>query len=173
MSLKEQLIQFFGKVKERRVAVVGIGSPLRGDDAVGLEVVERLEEYPLVGVLLLKTETVPESFTGVLREFNSTHILMIDAVHLGAEPGDAKLIPPKMISNVYISTHKLSLSVLSNYLTETLGARVTLLGIQPRSVAFGTSISKELKTAARRIADTLYEVLSKFGYTPPVVGKPE
>lgn len=161
MSLKDQLIEFLGEGDERRVSVIGIGSPIRGDDAVGLEVVDRLGEYPLEGVLLLKTETVPESFTGVLREFKPTHILMVDAAHLDEEPGEAMIIPSQMICDVCISTHKLPLTVLSNYLEGTMGAKVTLIGIQPRSIAFGTSMTEELKAAARGIAETLYEAISQ------------
>ena len=160
MSFKEQLREFLGDCEEKKIAVLGIGSQIRGDDAVGLEIVERLEEYPLRDVLLLKTETVPESFTSVLRKFNPTHILMIDAAYLGGEPGEAKIIPTQMICDVCVSTHKLPLTVLANYLTGTLGSKVTLVGIQPLSIAFGTSITRELKAAATKIAATIYEAIS-------------
>jgi hydrogenase 3 maturation protease len=157
MSFKEQLREFLGDCEEKKIAVLGIGSEIRGDDAVGLEIVGRLEEYPLRDVLLLKTETVPESFTSVLRKFNPTHILMIDAAHLGGEPGEAKIIPTQMICDVCVSTHKLPLTVLANYLS----SKVTLVGIQPRSIAFGTSITRELKAAATKIAATIYEAISQ------------
>jgi len=161
VPFKEQLREFLGDCEEKKIAVLGIGSQIRGDDAVGLEIVGRLEEYPLRDVLLLKTETVPESFTGVLRKFNPTHILMIDAAHIGEEPGEARIIPTQMICDVCVSTHKLPLTVLANYLTGTLGSKVTLVGIQPRSIAFGTSITGELKAAATKIAATIYEAISQ------------
>ena len=160
MSLKEQLKEFLGERRERRVAVLGIGSTIRGDDIVGLKVVEKLEERPLRGVLLLKTGTVPESFTGVLRDFKPTHVLMVDAAHLDAAPGEARIIPTQMICDVCISTHKLPLTVLSNYLKETMGARVALIGIQPQSIAFGTEITPELETAAGKVASIISEAVS-------------
>jgi len=163
MSLKEGLREFLGECGGRRVAVLGIGSPIRGDDAVGLEVVQRLEEHPLRDMLLLRTETVPESFTGVLREFRPTHVLMIDAAHFDGAPGEARIIPTQMICDVCISTHKLPLTVLSDYIEGTLGAKVVLVGVQPRSIAFGTEITPELKAAARKVAAVVHEAISQIG----------
>jgi len=161
MNLKKQLKEFLGERGERRVAVLGIGSPIRGDDAVGLEVVEKLEEHPLEDVLLLRTETVPESFTGVLREFKPTHVLLIDAAHLDGAPGEARIISTQMICDVCISTHKLPLTVLSDYIEGTLGVKIALIGIQPRSIAFGTKITPELKTAARKVAAIIHDAISQ------------
>lgn len=161
MALKEQLKKFLEECGERKVAILGIGSKIRGDDAVGLEVVEQLEERLLKDVLLLKTETVPESFTGVLREFEPTHVLMIDAAHLDGSPGEARIIPTQMIRDVCISTHKLPLTILVNYLKGTLGSKAALIGIQPQSIAFGTEITPELKTAAQEVASVIYEAISQ------------
>jgi len=161
MSFIEQLKAFLGEGSKNRVAILGIGSPIRGDDAVGLHVIKKLREHGMDNVLLLETETVPESFTSVLRKFAPTHVLMIDAAHIDAEPGVTRIIPTQMISDVCISTHKLPLTVLTDYIKETLCAEVALVGIQPISIAFGTSMTEELKAAARGIAETLYEAISQ------------
>ena len=160
MSLLEELREFLGS-GERRVAILGVGSPMRGDDAVGLEVVKLLKGRGLEGVLVLETQTVPESFTGVLREFKPTHVLLIDAAHLDAEPGEARFIPTQLICDVCISTHKLPLTVLSDFLEGTLGSGVRLVGIQPRSVYFGEEMTPELQDAAARVADTLCMALAR------------
>ncbi|MCW4036158.1 MAG: hydrogenase maturation peptidase HycI [Candidatus Bathyarchaeota archaeon] len=159
MPFIEQLKAFLGKSSKNRVAILGIGSPIRGDDAVGLHVIKKLREHDMDNVLILETQTVPESFTSVLRKFAPTHVLMIDAAHMDAEPGVTRIIPTQMISDVCISTHKLPLTVLSNYLEGTMGAKVTLIGIQPNSIAFGTSMTEELKATAREITETIYEAI--------------
>ena len=159
MSLRSQLEQFLGIKGGRRVAILGIGSPIRGDDAVGVAVVERLEARGLENVLLLKTETVPESFTGLIRRFNPTHVLMIDAAHLGDKPGAARIIPTQRITGEIISTHHLPLTELSNFIRGTMDAKVALLGIQPESIAVGTEMTPALREAANRIADEIYGFL--------------
>jgi len=110
---------------------------------------------------VLETQTVPESFTGVLREFKPTHVLLIDAAHLDAEPGEVRFIPTQLICDVCISTHKLPLTVLSDFLEGTLGSGVRLVGIQPRSVYFGEEMTPELQDAAARLADTLCMALTR------------
>jgi hypothetical protein len=44
MDLRAELHAFFGAAEGRRVVIVGIGSPIRGDDGVGLRVLEILEK---------------------------------------------------------------------------------------------------------------------------------
>ncbi|MCW3990086.1 MAG: hydrogenase maturation peptidase HycI [Candidatus Bathyarchaeota archaeon] len=163
MSLKDQLREFFGKDEGRRVAVLGIGSRIRGDDAVGLAIVEHLEKMRMEDVLLLKTETVPESFTGTIRKFRPTHVLMVDAAGLNEEPGEARIIPTQKIGGESISTHKLPLTVLSNFIKETMCADVALLGVQPRSIAFGAEMTPALKEAAEKVAETIREALIRAG----------
>ncbi|MCX6643289.1 MAG: hypothetical protein NTV15_07860 [Candidatus Bathyarchaeota archaeon] len=40
MTLREDIEAFIGNRSGKRIAIVGIGSPIRGDDAVGLYVLE-------------------------------------------------------------------------------------------------------------------------------------
>lgn len=162
MSFIEQLKAFLGEGSKNRVAILGIGSPIRGDDAVGLHVIKKLREHGMDNVLLLETQTVPESFTSVLRNFTPTHVLMIDAAHIDAEPGVTRIIPTQMISDVCISTHKLPLTVLADYIKETMCAEVALVGIQPTSIAFGTRITPKLKAAAHEVAEVIYKTITQI-----------
>lgn len=173
MALNERLKEFLAECGERKVAILGIGSKIRGDDAVGLEVVEQLEERLLRDVLLLKTETVPESFTGVLRDFKPTHVLMIDAAHFDGSTGEARIISTQMICEMCVSTHNLPLTILVNYIKWTLGSKVAIIGIQPKSIAFGTEMTKELKTAAQKVASIIYETVSQSSCTVPNIENQE
>ncbi len=158
MSLVKDLKEFFGD-GELRVTILGIGSPIRSDDAVGLKVVEYLEEKGLENVQIINSGTVPESFTGKIREYMPTHVLMIDAAHIEEEPGVSRVIPTQMICDVCLSTHKLPLTVLTNYLDKTLGAKVGLVGIQPLSILFGEEMTPELVKAAKEVAEAIFKVL--------------
>ena len=76
--LKEQLRRFLHGETGGRVVVIGVGNPLRGDDAVGMAVIDHLERRALKNVLLLRAESAPENFTGPIREYEPTHVLMVD-----------------------------------------------------------------------------------------------
>ncbi|MBN2335773.1 hydrogenase maturation peptidase HycI [Candidatus Bathyarchaeota archaeon] len=159
MALEQELRDYLGE-GERRVVLVGIGNPMRGDDGVGVRIIELLQGSSLDDVMLLNTETVPEAFTGKVEKYKPTHVLLLDAANFGGSPGDTKLIDSERIGGQAISTHSLPLNIFISYIEKSLGIEVLLLGIQPRSIRFGEDMSDELTAASKRIADTLHRILS-------------
>lgn len=129
------------------MALVGVGSRLRSDDALGLEIAERVAALALPGVLVTLGDTAPENVTGEIRAHAPTHVLFVDAADLGDQPGTARLVEAADIGGMTSSTHTLPLHVIADYLTRELGCRVMFLGVQPRSVAFGGPISEDVAAA--------------------------
>lgn len=150
-------MKFFEGENDRRIVILGIGSSIRSDDAVGMEVVKCLKKKKMKNVLLISADTNPESFTGPIRRFSPSHVLMIDAAHMSVEPGTGKLIPIELIRKGSISTHHLPLSELATFIKETMNAKVALLGIQPKNLSIGSVLTPELRNAAERISNTIYE----------------
>jgi hydrogenase 3 maturation protease len=161
MSLEQELREYFGSTKKRRTVIVGVGNPLRGDDAVGPRTIELLESKPLPNVLLLNTESVPEAFTGKIEKFKPTHVLIIDAANFGGAPGEAILITGEQIGGQAVSTHSLPLNIFISYIELTLRIKVLLLGVQPTSIVLGDPLSATVQTAVNSIVDTLYKLLSE------------
>src|SRR5512139_263168 len=116
-----------------RVAILGVGNELNGDDGAGVRVVRelaaRLPAAP--GVLLIEAGVAPENFTGPLRRFRPDLVLEIDAAHLDREPGATSWVDWREADGLSASTHTLPPSVLAAYLTSELGCEVALVGIQP------------------------------------------
>ena len=160
MSLEQGLREYFG-TEQKRVVLVGVGNPIRGDDAVGPRIIELLEFMPIPDVLLLNTESVPEAFTGKVEQFNPTHVLMIDAANFRGVPGETKLITGEQIGGQAISTHSLPLNIFISYIEKSLGINVILLGIQPLSIGLGEPITEPVEAAAKSVANTLYQILSE------------
>ncbi len=160
MALEQGLRDYFGE-DERRVVLVGVGNPMRGDDGVGVRIIERLEAMGLDGVMLLSAETVPEAFIGKVESHEPTHVLLLDAANFGGLPGEARLIDPEHVGGQAVSTHSLPLNIFIGYVEKSLGITVLLLGIQPKSVTFGEEMNPELVEASKRIADTLHKILSQ------------
>jgi len=144
-----------------RIAILGVGSRVRRDDAVGLAVVDRLKGRVPSSVELFDCETVPESFTGPIRRLAPSHVLIIDAAELDLSPGEARLVEPESLVKVASSTHILSLSILSEYISSEVGAKVILLGIQPKDVRFGVELSPELVQAVQSLSEGILSVLSE------------
>jgi hydrogenase 3 maturation protease len=161
MALRSELEKFFGGRKGRRVVLVGIGSPIRHDDVVGLRVLELLEGKTPKDVLLISTETVPESYTGVIRDFSPTHVLLLDAAHFSGSPGEGRIIPSKSIANVLVSTHSLPLNIFVDYLKRSICDNVILLGIQGVNIDLGEGLTPEVEDGAKSLTDLLSGILNE------------
>lgn len=147
-----------------RIAVVGVGSDLRGDDTAGVEVVRKLKRrLSSPNVLLIEAGVAPESFTAQIKKFKPSHVLIIDVADFGEEPGSIVLAEPSTILGQSISTHRLPLSLLADYLREQVGAKILLLGIQPLSVGIGAQMSDPVKEAIYELAESLSECLARVG----------
>jgi hydrogenase 3 maturation protease len=146
-----------------RIVVVGIGNELRRDDFVGVEIVRGLKGKVSEHVLLIESETVPESFIEPITKFNPTNVLLIDAGLLGLEPGDAKFVESGKVlgqSTVAVSTHALPLRIFCEYLEKTAGAEIALIIMQPKVTDFGEGLSVEVERAAEKLKKILLKVLS-------------
>jgi len=158
MTIKAELKQFFGE-PPRRVAVLGVGNPIRGDDGVGVHILQLLESMDLKDTLLLNTETVPEAFTGKVTAYEPTHVLLLDAANFRAAPGEMRLIDSKNIGGQALSTHSLPLTIFITYIENSLEAKVLLLGVQPRVIDFGAEMTPEVKKAAEKASTMIKEIL--------------
>jgi hydrogenase 3 maturation protease len=144
-----------------RIVVAGIGNPIRGDDFIGVKIVQDLQGKISERVYLIECETVPESFLQPIVEFNPTHVLLIDAAILGQKPGETRLIEPDRIADFpSISTHILPLRIFCEYLTATTKAKIALLLIEPKNTGFGEGLTPVIQAAAEKIANILLKLLS-------------
>jgi len=162
---EEQKVDIESSLKEwfsgaQRVVIAGIGNPFRRDDFVGVEIVRKLQNRVSQSVYLIEGETVPESFIAPITKFKPTHILVIDAGLLNLKPGSSKLVDPtQLMRKSSISTHTLPLRIFCDYLTETTGAKISLLVVQPEDTRFGEGLTPKLLETATNLANHLLNIL--------------
>lgn len=145
-----------------RIAVLGIGSDLMGDDVAGMLVVKHLNKYSDEGFRIFLGGSAPENITGEIIRFEPTHLIVFDAVDFAKEPGFVNIIEPNDTGGVTFSTHRLPVKIISAYLKGVIGCEVVLIGIQPKRVKFMESVSKEIEEAARELAATVIECVRKI-----------
>ncbi len=149
----------------RRVAVLGVGSELRGDDVAGILVAQQIEKTitkqttsPEVRVFI--GETAPENLTGEIKKFQPTHLIIIDAAELNKEPGHIEIMEPETIGGTSFCTHSLPLKVIIGYLLESFKFQAIIIGIQPKTITFGAQPTKEVIAAAKHIAKAITKLLT-------------
>lgn len=150
----------------KRIVVVGIGNELRKDDFVGVKIVKTLKGQVPKNVMLIESETVPESFIESIVEFHPTHVLLIDAGLLKLEPGEMRLIKTSELpspTSSPISTHALPLQLFCEFVQEATNTRLALILIQPRDADFGEGLSAEVENAALKLTKNLLRLLDQRG----------
>lgn len=142
-----------------RVSILGIGNPMRGDDALGVEIVRLMRRKVTRNVSLLDCEIVPENFVGEVEAFQPTHVLLVDAAEFQGAAGDVRFVSPENVAGITLSTHMISLSLLARIIQDRTTANVMILGVQPKVLEFGEGLSPELEKASTRISRVLLKVL--------------
>ena len=143
-----------------RVAVLGIGHALRGDDAIGLWLATRLKALAAGcnRLLALEAGPAPENFTGTLRRFQPDLVVMVDAAFMEAPTAGAiGWLNWQDTSGFSASTHTLPLHLLATYLTAELGCEVALIGIQPAQLTIDAALTPEVQQAAEEICKVFME----------------
>ena len=126
--------------------IVGVGNLLKGDDAAGIMLMERLKG--VITAPFLDCGVAPENYLEKIVSIAPHTVIILDAVDLDQTPGTIRIMKAGEIAQGGISTHSLSLRMFFDYLNTRLEAiNIFLLGIQPQSVALGEGLSEKVNTA--------------------------
>jgi hydrogenase 3 maturation protease len=126
----------------KRLVIVGVGNPLRGDDGIGPALVERLSGK--TRAILVDGGEVPENYLDLVEQARPDVVLIIDAVDLRAAPGDVALIEMGQLAGAAFTTHNATLAVFAKALQAATGADVFVLAIQPSTTSVGAPMSAPL-----------------------------
>jgi len=166
---------------EIRIAILGIGNELRGDDAAGVLVARQLaawikkraERHPADGtvstqqatkqgrLVIYDTGPSPESFAGPLRRFRPDIVILVDAAELGEPPGTVRVFNWDTAEGMSASTHGMPPTLMAKYLVAELGCEVALVGIQPGHLEFDSPISDEVRLAVRKVNANFRKVIAR------------
>lgn len=144
-----------GEKRPIRVAILGIGHELRGDDAAGLVVARRLQPFAHPNLLVIEAGHAPENHTGLLRRFNPDLVILIDSAQLNEPPGAICWLPWQDTTGLSASSHTMPPYMLANYLTAELNCEIALIGIQPANTGLGSSLSQQIEEAVKEIEEIL------------------
>jgi len=150
------------KLKDaKKIAVLGIGSELRGDDVAGLLVAEELKKNKNLKLKVFFGSTAPENLTGEIIKYKPTHIVIVDSTDMGQKAGSIMLISPEEVGGISFSSHMLPVKMMVDYLLESLKCEIIIIGIQPKILMFGETISKEVKKSTKQISDAIRQILQE------------
>jgi len=134
----------------KRVVLLGVGNPDRGDDGLGPALV--LQVGTTGRITSIVCDDVPENYTGQVRAEKPEIVIFVDAIDFGARPGEVVLLKSDSLEEKRFNTHRPSLAIVMNYLLQETGAEVWLLGVQPASLGHGGSLTLEIRESINQLA---------------------
>ncbi len=132
----------------RKVAVIGIGNPVMGDDGIGPRLVSELD-VSVPGVDVIDIGTGGMQLVHVLALYDK--VVLVDCVEMGLSTGEARLFSPGDVVS-FKQTRSYSLHdwdvMRSIEISRELGEepeRILIFAIQPGSLAMGEGLSLEVE----------------------------
>lgn len=143
-----------------KVAIVGIGNIMRGDDGLGPKFIDILKAKA-TKVSLFDCGTAPENYIFRILSTSCDTIALIDAADLGIAPGGVKVFDLDEISNVSFSAHNPSPRLFTDLLkTGKENLNIFVVTVQPKSSNLGESLSKDVLRGLDILADAFSEALA-------------
>ncbi|TMW71425.1 hydrogenase maturation protease [Alteribacter natronophilus] len=141
------------------IVVIGIGSRLMKDDAIGLFVVEGLRERGrLPGLRYVIGETDIDFCLGEVDQADG--IVVVDAMLCGGLPGEVTCWNLEELNSdktIPVSPHNIHL--FSYLFQDPLAGKTKVIGIEPAEVAVHWGLSTKLERMRAQITDETEEIL--------------
>jgi hydrogenase 3 maturation protease len=152
-GLKKELAGRLRGVSPDAVVFVGVGNRLRGDDAIGPLLIDLLKgRVPHA----MDAGSAPENSTSAIKRLRPRAIIFLDAARLGdVSPGLARVVNIEEVKKLGVSAHDISLDAVMEYLRESTGADVFMVGVQPERIGEGERVSPSLRRPLEELADAV------------------
>ena len=162
-SLWQTLSQLNSQSESTKIALVGIGNEMRGDDVAGIAVLRGVSDAfsptPPSNFLFIEAAHAPENHTGPIRKFSPDLVVLIDMAQMDEAPGTVRWLPWQETTGISASTHTMPPYMLARYLTAVTSTQVALIGIQPVQTDWGTAVSGLVETAVNEVTVSLVTIL--------------
>jgi hydrogenase maturation protease len=156
-ELSKTMIRLRTPGSRPKLAIVGLGYEMRGDNAAGVVIAYALR--PLAAqcqnVVVIAAGAAPDHHTRLLRHADPGLIVLVEAVQLDKPPGTVAWIPWDATANLMTATDTL---MLFDRLGSQLQCEIALIGIQPADTAVGTALSPEVRQAIDQVIKGLAQV---------------
>ncbi len=156
---ERDIVQAIKSKIKGKVAIVGIGNIIRGDDGLGSKFIELMKTRSKRSELF-DCGTAPENYIFPILSTSCDTVALIDAADMDMEPGGINIFSIDEISNVSFSTHNPSPRLFADLLkTGKDDLNVFVISIQPKTTLLGAPLSAEVLKGLDTLADAFSEAL--------------
>ncbi len=153
-----------------KIVVIGIGNLLLMDEGIGVHTINELEKHDLPGSI-----EIYDGGTGGFKLIDLMHgaarVIFIDAVETGKIPGSVTIFNAEEVHSIY---NKKKYSLHDTNLMEIIKMAeifdnppmIEIVGIQPKTISYGTALSKELTNSMSIIVNSVLKRIEEVCSTP-------
>ena len=144
---------------DRSVVLMCVGNILRGDDAFGVMLGERIEQR--IATKVFVTHDLPEDYAVKAADLRPDIVLVLDAMDFGGEAGELRLVAARDVPPTPGVTHRPSLEMMARFIEVDAGADTWVLGVQAQmtSVGVGDEMSEPVAKTLDAVKQMLLELL--------------
>jgi hydrogenase maturation protease len=149
--------------------VIGLGSPLMGDDGLGLVALERLRTNRVFDPppLLVDGGTWGMNLLPVIE--SAERLLLVDAIRAGARPGEVVVIEREALPRglgIKLSPHQIDLQEVLALadLRGGLPREAVAIGLEPERVELGVGVSPALERGLDALLESIAARLLAWGH---------
>ena len=153
-----------------KIVVIGIGNLLLMDEGIGVHTINELEKHDLP-----ESIEIYDGGTGGFKLIDlmqgAARVIFIDAVDTGKAPGSVTIFSAEEVHSLYnkkkYSLHDTDLMEIIK-MAEMLGnpPMIEIVGIQPKIINYGTTLSNELAGSMSNIMNTVLRRIEEVCSTP-------
>jgi hydrogenase maturation protease len=157
---RKDLRQQLEELLAARVRWMGLGNLDLGDDGIGVHLAQILLDAGVPDVIV--AGTTPDRYIGRAGDNGFDRLIFLDAVDFGAAPGSVVLLDARQISARFpqISTHKISLGILAQWIEASGKTKVWLLGVQPESMRDGRELTPTISATLEFLRALLLDLIT-------------
>ncbi len=133
----------------RQLLLIGLGNSLRSDDGIGPHLVKSLRRLP--GLMAENVETRPERSFALVASFRPRKVIFFDAADFSAPPGTLKLIDGKELADSSLTSHRLPLAPVLEWIETEHQTPCRCLGVQFGSMQLGEELTPQVAQTAQSI----------------------
>ena len=142
------------------ITIIGIGNIMRGDDGFGPKLIESLKKKN-TRANLFDCGTVPENYIFPILDSSCDTVILVDAADLKMAPGSVKVLALSELSAAGLSTHNSSIRLFTDLLmTGKDNLNIFAISMQPKTIAFGSVLSEEMREGIDKLTDIFTEALA-------------
>jgi len=150
--------------KYPRIAIVGLGNELLGDDGVGVHAVRELQKAPPENVAVAEVGTRVLSSQQIIEE--SDIVIAIDAAHADGAPGSIYRFDAEEVeSDRLCSLHEMGIVGVFRLMPKESRPKLIVIGVEPEIIDYGMDLSPVVQAALGRVVRAARQTVDEIRET--------